>query len=613
MLGSQFVESDCQKILSNLTQINKRKKNKMSTKFIDDFDDDGTHVIEAEHVKQYAEPVNDLESGKAFYRVATGTGNPYQVSFRKVDSTGGKGHYIEPTTGSDAPLSAGQMVVFKANVSSPSGGASLSLLLEDGSSGVSSGNIPLNVADNQVDEDQIKAGQIIVAIYNDTSTPRFDVVGVSVESGGLTSPVDIVDGGTGSTTQAGAQVALNVPPSSRTISTTSPLLGGGDLSTNRTLSIPQANSSQDGYLASSDFGAFSAKQNALTQPGDVPGLTTALNGKQNTDTILNQFLTLIPTMTSGQVVGVDNNGDLVALNKDDEMKLQINDATDFGNGANGAVTYSSDTTVKNDVNATTITVNQGATITLGWNTSANRPVRLRATTSINVIGAVSVAGSDAYGSGGGAGALAGGSSGATANGTSNPQPSGTSLSNSLGGKGGQGGGQSTFSRSAGLGGAISSRLSEFSPSVSELLVGLLSGSLLKGGSGGGAGGSRSSGSNIGGHGGGGGGVAILAAPSISGGGIITAAGGKGSAPASDSSRKGSGGGGGGGVLVLVSRYVSPSLTLTAAGGAAIPFDYYSPLNTGHFGNPGSLLVCSEKFADHPNWEGVLTEYLVEES
>ena len=571
----------------------------MSTKFIDNFDDDGTHVIEAEHVKQYAEPVNDLESGKAFYRVATGTGNPYQVSFRKVDSTGGKGHYIEPTTGSDAPLSAGQMVVFKANVSSPSGGASLSLLLEDGSSGVSSGNIPLNVADNQVDEDQIKAGQIIVAIYNDTSTPRFDVVGVSVESGGLTSPVDIVDGGTGSTTQAGAQVALNVPPSSRTISTTSPLLGGGDLSTNRTLSIPQANSSQDGYLASSDFGAFSAKQNALTQPGDVPGLTTALNGKQNTDTILNQFLTLIPTMTSGQVVGVDNNGDLVALNKDDEMKLQINDATDFGNGANGAVTYSSNTTLTSDINATTVTVNQGATVTLGWNTSASRPARIRATTSINVIGTVSVVGTDATSSGGGAGAPSGGSSGATANGTSNPQSSGASLSNSLGGKGARAGG--VFSRMPGDGGVITSRPLEFVPAVSNLLAGSFNGTVVKGGTGGGAGGSSGSAGNIGGHGGGGGGVALLAAPLISGGGTITASGGK--STTSGIGSIGPGGGGGGGVIILVARYVSPSLELTTVGGESLPAAIAS--QSGGPGSSGALVICSENFSESPNWLGVL--------
>lgn len=44
-----------------------------------------------------------------------------------------------------------------------------------------------------------------------------------------------------------------------TISTTAPLSGGGDLSANRTLSISQASALADGYLASSDFVAFSGK------------------------------------------------------------------------------------------------------------------------------------------------------------------------------------------------------------------------------------------------------------------------------------------------------------------------------------------------------------------
>ena len=38
----------------------------------------------------------------------------------------------------------------------------------------------------------------------------------------------------------------------RTISTTSPLSGGGDLSADRTLSISQSNTSTNGYLSSTD-------------------------------------------------------------------------------------------------------------------------------------------------------------------------------------------------------------------------------------------------------------------------------------------------------------------------------------------------------------------------
>jgi len=47
----------------------------------------------------------------------------------------------------------------------------------------------------------------------------------------------------------------------RSISTTSPLSGGGDLSANRTLSIAQATTSTDGYLSSTDWNTFNGKQN----------------------------------------------------------------------------------------------------------------------------------------------------------------------------------------------------------------------------------------------------------------------------------------------------------------------------------------------------------------
>jgi hypothetical protein len=48
-----------------------------------------------------------------------------------------------------------------------------------------------------------------------------------------------------------------------TISTTAPLTGGGDLSTNRTFAIPKATSTVDGYLAAVDWVIFNAKQGTL--------------------------------------------------------------------------------------------------------------------------------------------------------------------------------------------------------------------------------------------------------------------------------------------------------------------------------------------------------------
>ena len=44
-----------------------------------------------------------------------------------------------------------------------------------------------------------------------------------------------------------------------TISTTAPLTGGGDLSTNRTIAIPKATAGQDGYLLAADWSTFNSK------------------------------------------------------------------------------------------------------------------------------------------------------------------------------------------------------------------------------------------------------------------------------------------------------------------------------------------------------------------
>lgn len=52
-------------------------------------------------------------------------------------------------------------------------------------------------------------------------------------------------------------------PSNRSISTTAPLAGGGDLSLNRTLSIPAANANNNGHLTATDWNTFNNKQNVL--------------------------------------------------------------------------------------------------------------------------------------------------------------------------------------------------------------------------------------------------------------------------------------------------------------------------------------------------------------
>ncbi len=56
----------------------------------------------------------------------------------------------------------------------------------------------------------------------------------------------------------------NKVSTSRTIGTTFPLLGGGDLSADRVLSMPIANGTTGGYLSSTDWTTFNSKQSAIS-------------------------------------------------------------------------------------------------------------------------------------------------------------------------------------------------------------------------------------------------------------------------------------------------------------------------------------------------------------
>ena len=83
-------------------------------------------------------------------------------------------------------------------------------------------------------------------------------------------------------------------PTSRTIGTTAPLSGGGDLSANRTLAISQAGSASDGYLSSADWTTFNNKQPAgnyltaltgdvtATGPGSVAATLATVNANVGT-------------------------------------------------------------------------------------------------------------------------------------------------------------------------------------------------------------------------------------------------------------------------------------------------------------------------------------------
>jgi hypothetical protein len=70
----------------------------------------------------------------------------------------------------------------------------------------------------------------------------------------------------------------NQVETSRTISTTAPLSGGGDLSANRTLSITQAATGTDGYVSSTDWNTFNNKIGDDTTVLGYQGLGSVIKG-----------------------------------------------------------------------------------------------------------------------------------------------------------------------------------------------------------------------------------------------------------------------------------------------------------------------------------------------
>ena len=81
-------------------------------------------------------------------------------------------------------------------------------------------------------------------------------------------------------------------PTTRTITTTSPLSGGGDLSANRTLAIAKATTLVDGYLSATDWTTFNGKQSALVSGTNIKTInSTSLLGSGD--------VAVQPTLVSG--------------------------------------------------------------------------------------------------------------------------------------------------------------------------------------------------------------------------------------------------------------------------------------------------------------------------
>ncbi len=102
--------------------------------------------------------------------------------------------------------------------------------------------------------------------------------------------------------------AAKVSPS-RTIATTSPITGGGDLSADRTIAIPEADGSTDGYLSSTDWNYFDSKQPAGSYALEATEIQTSapLTGGGDLSATRTLSIPAADTTTDGYLTSTDWN------------------------------------------------------------------------------------------------------------------------------------------------------------------------------------------------------------------------------------------------------------------------------------------------------------------
>ena len=140
-------------------------------------------------------------------------------------------------------------------------------------------------------------------------------------------------------------------PTSRTISTTSPLQGGGDLSANRTLTILQSSSTQSGYLSSTDWNTFNNKETSLTFYSPLRRIGSSITIDQSNSTTngylsstdWNTFNNKLSTATAASTY-VPYTGATGAVNLGFNS-LTTNSINLDGNSASGALNIKSNTTL----------------------------------------------------------------------------------------------------------------------------------------------------------------------------------------------------------------------------------------------------------------------------
>ncbi len=243
----------------------------------------------------------------------------------------------------------------------------------------------------------------------------------------------------------------------------------------------------------------------------------------------------------------------------------------YGDGNDGNVTISSNTTRTADLYADILTINAGFTLDMAG-------FRCFAKTSITNNGTISNSGATATTSAGATApvtqVLGGGGDGGVA-GTNGNGTAGTTVTDAVGAAGGAGG--NAGARTGGAGGAVTppsenqggiNVIRSLSAAMTGLLVGLGGTTQFVAGAGGGGGAGDGSG-NTGGGGGAGSGILSVLSPTITGTGSIEAIGGDG-APGQVVNGGGGGGGGGGVAIIVTDTATAISTDMSGgAGGAGI--------------------------------------------
>ena len=122
----------------------------------------------------------------------------------------------------------------------------------------------------------------------------------------------------------------------RTLSTTAPLAGGGDLSANRTLSLAPASASADGYLSSANWTTFNSKESALTFSSPLSRSANTISLPVATTSASGYLSGTDWTTFNGKVAGTRNIATTAPLNGGgtlaSDLTLSIPVATTSANG-----------------------------------------------------------------------------------------------------------------------------------------------------------------------------------------------------------------------------------------------------------------------------------------